>query len=204
MKVVFSNIFKRKHKIHRKIWELLGLFLLMAVISVGCLYIPKHKQSIRVPIVVPKILSKTTIKTYDDFHLLIPSLEISAPIIADVDGKDKAEYFKALQNGVAHYKDTSKPGEGGNIFIFGHSSYYASDPGEYKSVFKFLEDIKVGDEVNVWWQKKEYKYKVSKIKIVEPTDVSVLEPTDEEQLSVMTCIPPGTTEKRLIVIAKPI
>lgn len=144
------------------------------------------------------------VPAYTDFHLLIPSLDISAPVIADVDGSNKDAYFKALQSGVAHFKDTAKPGEGSNTFIFGHSSYYFWDPGKYKEIFKNLEDIKVGDEIALWYQGKEYKYKVTQTKVVEPTEVSVLKPTPEEQLTLMTCVPPGTTEKRLIVIAKPV
>lgn len=148
--------------------------------------------------------SKTTkTPTYTDFHLLIPSLDISAPVIADVNGKNKETYFKALQGGVAHFNGTAKPGENSNVFIFGHSSYYLWDAGDYKTIFKNLEDIKVGDEISLWYQKKEYKYKVTETKVVEPTEISVLKPTPEEQLTLMTCVPPGTAEKRLIVIAKP-
>ena len=60
--------------------------------------------------------------TNHEFHLSIPSLEIEAPVIADVDGTDKDSYFTALENGVAQLKGSSKPGEGSNIFIFCHPS----------------------------------------------------------------------------------
>jgi len=147
--------------------------------------------------------SSVTKLEYQDFHLLIPKLNISVPIIPDVDGNNKEAYNKALEGGVAQYKNTAKPGEGGNIFIFGHSSYYWWAPGDYKDIFKPLGDLQEGDEIVVWYEEKEYKYKVTEIKEVEPTDVSVLNPTSSEQLTIMTCWPPGTTEKRLIVIAKP-
>lgn len=142
--------------------------------------------------------------SFEDFHLVIPGLKLDAPVIVDVDGSNKEEYFKALENGVAHFKGTAKPGEGSNIFIFGHSSFYKNKPGNYKEIFKNLEQVKAGDEIILWYQKKEFRYQVSEIKVVNPDQVSVLKPTSKEQVSLMTCVPPGTTLKRLIIIALPV
>ena len=139
---------------------------------------------------------------YQDFHLLIPSLDINSPVIHDVDGADQTAYFKALEGGVAHLKGSAKPGDGSNIFIFGHSSYYWYKPGDYKTIFKNLEDIKIGDEIILWYSKKKYVYIVTEKKVVDPEEVDVLKPTPEEQVSLMTCVPPGTTWHRLIVIGK--
>ena len=147
--------------------------------------------------------SPTPISLYDDFHLVIPSLEIDAPIIADVDGTDKEAYFAALENGVAHFKGTAKPGMGSNIFIFGHSSFYWYKPGNYKEIFKTLPDLTAGDEIILWYQSKEHRYKVTETKVVAPDEIDVLQPTPQEQVTLMTCVPPGTTLKRLIVIGKP-
>ena len=141
---------------------------------------------------------------YEDFHLVIPKLDIHAPVIADVDGTDKDAYFKALEDGVAHFQGTAKPGEGSNIFIFGHSSFYWYKPGDYKEIFKTLPDLTVSDEIILWYNFKEYRYKVTETKEVQPTEVDVLQPTPQEQVSLMTCVPVGTTQRRLIVIGKPI
>ncbi len=107
------------------------------------------------PKIEPKnILSATdsnSIVSFEYFHLVIPSLNLDAPVIADVDGSNKEEYFKALENGVAHFKGTAKPGEGSNIFIFGHSSFYKNRPGNYKEIFKNLEQVKTGDEIILWY-----------------------------------------------------
>jgi len=139
---------------------------------------------------------------FSGFHLLIPSLNIEAPIIADVDGAKEKEYFKALEDGVAQLKGSSKPGAGSNIFIFGHSSFYWYKSGNYKTIFAKLEDIKIGDEIILWYAKKKYVYVVSEKKVVDPKDVDVLKPTQEEQVTLMTCVPPGTTWHRLIVVGK--
>ena len=158
------------------------------------------------PQISPKVASSQNANqtAYEDFHLLIPKIGVSAPVIADVDGTNKQTYFKALEKGVAHFKGTAKPGENSNIFIFGHSSFYRNQPGEYKEVFRNLEELQKGDEIILWYNQKEYQYLVSDIKTVNPTDVvEVLKKTAEEQLSLMTCVPPGTTLKRLVVVAQP-
>lgn len=141
---------------------------------------------------------------YKDFGLNIMSLDIKAPVIANVSGNDKNAYFKSLEKGVAHMQGTAKPGEGGLIFIFGHSSFYPWSAGDYKQVFLNLEKIKKDDIISLWYKDTEYKYQVFETKVVEPNDLSVLRPTKTEQLTLMTCVPPGTQEKRLIVNAKPI
>jgi len=139
---------------------------------------------------------------YNDFHLIIPVLNLNAPIVADVDGANRTAYNQALENGVAQLKGSAKPGEGSNIFIFGHSSFYWYKPGNYKEIFKNLADIKKGDEIILWYNQKEFKYKVTETKVVSPSKVDVLQPTPQEQVTLMTCIPPGTTRQRLIVIAQ--
>lgn len=140
-----------------------------------------------------------------DFQLFIEGLNISAaPIILDVDGSNEKEYFKALEGGVAHYKGTAYPGKKGNSFIFGHSEYYQDKPGDYKEIFKNLDLLEVGDEIIIRSEKREYKYSVLKIEIIGPKDVEVLEQTQDFHLTLMTCWPPGSIAKRLIVIAQKI
>ena len=187
-------------KIH---WKKLSILIVAIVIIFGFGIFGIAKKQKPAPESTPAPVVKVQPK-YTDFHLEIPSLDINTPIIPDVDGNDKEAYFKALEGGVAHFQGTAKPGEDSNIFIFGHSSYYWWAAGDYKEVFKNLEDVKEGDEIDVWYQEKEFKYQVSEIKVVEPTEISVLKPTPTEQLTLMTCVPVGTDKERLIVIAKPI
>lgn len=137
-----------------------------------------------------------------DFGLEIKKIDILVPIIKNVDGSDKASYNKSLQSGVAHYDGTALPGEKGNIFIFGHSS--ADVKGDYSKVFASLNDLQKDDEITVFYQNNEHKYKVTGKRIVEATDLSVLDKGKKEVLTLMTCWPIGTKEKRLIVKAEPV
>lgn len=136
-----------------------------------------------------------------DFGLKIDKLNISVPVIANVDGSKESAYNKALKEGVAHYKGTSLPGEGSNIFIFGHSSaWYATS---YDKVFAELDKLENGDVITIYYNSKKYQYSVFENKIIKADDVSVLNKTTTETLTLMTCWPVGTNLKRLVVIAKP-
>ena len=145
-----------------------------------------------------------------DNRLIIPSLSIQAPIQtpANVDltaanwETIESQVQDALQNGVVSFPGTAKPGERGNAFITGHSSYYPLLPGRYKDVFALLPQIKIGDEIEVWQNERKFTYRVSDKKEVSPRDVGVLENTQDYRLTLMTCTPVGTALHRLIVTAE--
>ena len=190
----FGKIFKKIQTFNFRPL-ILTLTILVILTGFGLWRIDKYHKS--------STPSPTPSPLYQDFHLVIPKLSIDAPVIPDVDGADKEAYFKALEDGVAHFQGTAKPGEGSNIFIFGHSSFYWWKPGDYKEIFRHLEEVKIGDEIVLWYNQKEYQYRVSETKVVEPDQVDVLAPTANEQVSLMTCVPVGTTKLRLVVIGKP-
>ncbi|KKR56069.1 MAG: hypothetical protein UT95_C0055G0005 [Candidatus Curtissbacteria bacterium GW2011_GWB1_40_28] len=67
-----------------------------------------------------------------------------------------------------------------------------------------LKDMEPGDPVVIFFAGKRYNYVVSEKKITEAADVDYFKlRTDEQILVLQTCYPPGTTWKRLLVIAKP-
>ncbi len=111
----------------------------------------------------------------------------------------------ALKDGVVHYPGTAQPGQLGNVFITGHSSYYFWDPGKYKDVFARLHDLDVGDEFTIFWEQDVYKYRIRERKVVPPEDTEVLQqPRNEKIATLMTCTPVGTAKDRLILVAEQI
>ena len=140
--------------------------------------------------------------TFEDFGLTIDTLHISAPIIPDVDGNNEEIYYAALAKGVAQYKGSSVPSVAGNLFIFGHSSYFAKAIGDYKEVFKELNKLKEGDEFLVYFKKTPYRYRVTKSYETNDKDWSILSPSkdvNEKTITLMTCWPPGTIKNRWVV-----
>jgi LPXTG-site transpeptidase (sortase) family protein len=137
--------------------------------------------------------------------LIIPKINIQAPIIFNVDAGNSAEYLSALERGVAHFAGTALPGDSyGNIFIFGHSSYYRNKPGDFKEIFKDLEKLEIGNKIIIKdkTEDKEYKYKVLEKKIVESNFTEAFNQEGKYKLTLMTCWPVGTNRKRLLITAE--
>lgn len=146
-----------------------------------------------------------------DNRLVIPKLAKSVPIVEmgteHLEGENWTELEKqiqsTLQHGVLRYPGTAQPGQYGNVFITGHSSYYPWDPGKYKDVFAILDQLEVGDEYIVYYDQKKYTYKIFEKVIVNPNDTSVLQqPQDKLISTLMTCYPVGTTTSRMIIKAE--
>jgi len=135
--------------------------------------------------------------------LIIPKINVDAPIIW-TKTTDEATMLRDLDNGVVHYANTSKPGEGSNCAITGHSSNYWWSQGKYNTVFALLDKLVAGDKAIILKDGKKYVYEVTGSEVVEPTRVSVLDPTPEPTLTLITCYPVGTNLNRLVVRAKQI
>jgi len=138
------------------------------------------------------------------FGLVIPKIGANAPIIANVNAADPKAYLPVLKKGVAHALGTVFPGVVGNIFLFAHSTDNFWNVGRYNAIFYLLKEMDKGDEVDLIYKGRRYIYKVTNKVIAEATEVKYLtKQTNFEQLTLQTCWPPGTTFKRLIVIARP-
>lgn len=147
--------------------------------------------------------AQITLTNKQESRLTIPKIKVDAPIIWNVPGNQIVEN---LQNGVAHYLGTATPGQQGNIFITGHSSYYLWAPGNYKDVFALLGKLDAGDKIYISYQGEVFTYEVTDRKVVSPQEMSVLtdNPNNTNNLSLMTCVPVGTNLNRLIITAKQI
>ncbi len=147
-------------------------------------------------------LAGYTLADLGDDTLLIPKIKIKTPIVWG-SAPDESSMLTSLQRGVAHYDFTALPSDGqGNVFIAGHSSYLLWDKGKYKDVFANLDRIAVGDQVAVTYKGLVYIYEATATKVVNPTDISVLAQTPNPTLTLMTCVPVGTSKNRLIVSFK--
>lgn len=135
----------------------------------------------------------------NESFLFIPKIRVSVPIIWNV---EEQSILEQLQNGVVHYKGTALPGQQGNIFITGHSSYYLWSSGSYKDVFALLDKLSAGDKIYLQYEGAIFTYEVTQSIVIEPDDLSVLRQTNEKTLSLMTCVPIGTNLRRLVVSAK--
>ena len=127
------------------------------------------------------------------YMLSIPSLGIYDATVSTVD-YDLAKHL-------VNYPGTEIPPRNGNSVIFGHSTLpQLFNPKDYKTIFATLYKIKVGNEIFVKSSGVLYKYRVYSIIVVDPQDTSIFAQNyDNSYLTLVTCTPPGTTWKRLIV-----
>lgn len=182
----------------------IGLILLAGFIFYRLFHDPiKQEVRYKVSTVSPVKADITPVDT--DFGIVIDKIGANSAVIQNVDPLDSRKYQLALRDGVAHAKGTKLPGQGGNIFLFAHSSADLLTAERYNSVFYLIHHLVEGDVIKLWYQGHEFDYAVTQKLIVGSDAVSYLtKPAGSEQLTLMTCWPPGTNLKRLIVIAKPL
>jgi len=130
------------------------------------------------------------------YNLSIPKLKIEDAVV-QIGGED-------LMKSLIHYPGTALPGQYGNTVIFGHSVLpQFFNPKNYKTIFSTLSKMEEGDEISVNFDGIQYRYIIRKIFETQPEDVAVLEQRyDSQWLSLITCVPPGTYLRRLIVRAQ--
>ena len=101
---------------------------------------------------------------------------------------------RTLRRAVGHVPSTALPGERGNAAFAGHRD----------SFFRNLRDIRTGDRIVVTTATGRHEYVVRDTRIVKPTEVSVLDPTPEPTLTLVTCYPfsyIGPAPERFVVRA---
>lgn len=129
------------------------------------------------------------------YLLSIPALKINNAEVSTVDYD--------LTRHLIQYAGTSLPGENGTSVIFGHSTLpQLFDPKNYKTIFANLHKIKNGDSIVADVGGVKYTYKVFSVSITSPEDTNMFEQSfDHSYITIITCTPPGTIWKRLIVRA---
>jgi sortase A len=119
--------------------------------------------------------------------LRIPRFGLEVPVLEGTD-----EW--TLNRAVGHIEDTAVPGAEGNSGIAGHRDGF----------FRILKDISTGDLLDIETLVSVTHYRVERTWVVDPDDVSVLDPTDAPAVTLVTCYPfyfVGSAPQRFIVRA---
>jgi sortase A len=124
----------------------------------------------------------------DEAPLAIMSIDTLGLKVPIYNGTDEIN----LNRGAGRIKGTARIDASGNLGIAGHRDGF----------FRGLKDIELGDSISMLTYQGSTEFVVSSITIVDPTDVSVLAPTDEATITLVTCYPfyfVGHAPKRYIV-----
>lgn len=127
------------------------------------------------------------------YTISIPKLHIKNATVSTVDND--------LDAHLINYGGTALPPEKGNAVIFGHSTLpQLFSPTNYKAIFATVHTLKEGDEIIARIADISYTYKIYSVTVVDPENTSVLAQNfDNAYLTLVTCTPPGTTWKRLVI-----
>lgn len=139
-----------------------------------------------------------------DFSINIPKISARSRVIENVNAGVEREYLAALKNGVASAAGLSYPGRIGTTYLFAHSTNSPVNYARYNAVFYLLDKLVAGDTVELVYKDRLYKYVVRSTEVLSARDTRYLVPQQEEEILVLqTCYPPGTSWKRLVVVAVP-
>ena len=116
----------------------------------------------------------------------IPKIDLNVALSEGVDAS-------VLKYAVGHFTGTPMPGDKGNFCVAGHRSY------TYNQYFNRLDELGMGDKIIVTTMAGEFQYEVYESKVVEPEEISVLDNTKDEQITLVTCTPIRVATHRLIV-----
>jgi len=120
-------------------------------------------------------------------RLEIPSLDLAVMVREGADAK-------TLRKAVGHIPGTALPGRPGNVGLAGHRDTF----------FRVLSKVRAADGIEIETMTGNFRYVVESTRIVAPHDVSVLAPTTQQTLTLVTCYPfyyVGSAPKRFIVRA---
>jgi LPXTG-site transpeptidase (sortase) family protein len=136
----------------------------------------------------------------------IEKIGVDAPMVWS-QSEDGKKTLKDLESGLSHFPKTAAPGQNGNTIISGHSSNYVWAKGDFNYIFKQLNNLEIGDVVNIKTIQKNgkiifYKYQVRDKYITVPDDERIFANTEIPTLTLSTCWPVGTNLKRTIVKAE--
>lgn len=132
--------------------------------------------------------------------ILIPRLAVESELThAPIVGQEWD--ISRLRDEVAHLAGTVYPGEPGNVVLAGHVTV----PGAGWGPFRELDLLQPGDEIFIEHDGGAYTYIVSEMRVVDPTDIEVAYPTDDDRLTLITCSDwdeeADTYAKRIVIIA---
>ncbi|MDI6689888.1 MAG: sortase [Actinomycetota bacterium] len=137
-----------------------------------------------------ELADKRRIEVSTFARLVIPKMELDVIV---VEGTTR----EVLKKGPGHLKGSALPGEKGNCVISGHRVTYGAP-------FRRLNELELDDEILIYTpsRKSPWRYTVVAKKIVKPTDVSAIKPTEDARLTLTACHPPHSARQRLIIIAE--
>ena len=123
-------------------------------------------------------------------RLRVPRLGLSLVVVNGTSSND-------LRRGPGRHLETFMPGEGELVYVAGHRTTYGAP-------FSEIDKLEPGDTVSVELPYGSVEYRVTKHRIVDDNDLSVLESSGREELVLQACHPRFFSDQRYLVYATPV
>ncbi len=121
-------------------------------------------------------------------RIVIPGINIDWPVV-------EGDSWEELKQGIGHRVGSANPGERGNLVLAGHDDVYGEP-------FRDLEKLAAGSEVLVYAGGTSFRYVIKAKRVVAPNDLSVLSPSKDPIITLITCTPYRIDTSRLILIGE--
>jgi LPXTG-site transpeptidase (sortase) family protein len=121
-------------------------------------------------------------------RIRIPAIGVDHPIV-------QGDEWEQLKLGVGQHIGSAQPGQVGNVVLSAHNDIY----GE---IFRDLDRLAVGNEVILSTAGRDYTYVIEDMRIVAPTDVWVMGPTEQPQVTLISCFPFRINTHRIAVFGR--
>lgn len=143
------------------------------------------------PFRIDGALLGTSVPTQPPLRIVVPTRKVDLSIVEApvVNG-----YWELSETTASHGVGSANPGQNGNIVVFAHAR---------NELFGPLRDLKKNETIYILTKDRWFRYRVEETKLVDPSEVEHIKPSDTEQLTLFTCSGFLDT-KRLIVHAKPL
>ncbi|MGI5837059.1 MAG: sortase [Chloroflexota bacterium] len=127
--------------------------------------------------------TRSTAKPGVPIRLVIPSIDIDSSVQEIGTYWENGELlWETVPFVVGHYRTTAKAGDTGNAVFSGHVTSRSAG-----NVFRDLFRIRVGDEVHIYTEDARFVYVVTDVRLVLPTETSVMDPTEDATATLITC-----------------
>jgi sortase A len=149
--------------------------------------IPEHLRPL-VEIATPAALPTLEPQPEQPIRIVIPAIRVDAPVV-------RGDDWDSLKLGVGHHIGSANPGERSNVVLSAHNDIY----GE---IFRHLPDLELEDEIILHTATREYRYVVKARRIIEPTQVDVMNPARKPVVTLISCYPYLIDTQRIVVVGE--
>lgn len=149
--------------------------------------VPEHLRPL-VDAATPALLPTVESQPEQPILIEVPAIGIKAPIV-------RGDDWESLKLGVGHHIGSANPGESSNMVLSAHNDIY----GE---IFRHLDQMQLEDEIIVQTANRDYRYVVKAKRIIEPTQVDVMDPTRKSVVTLISCYPYLVDTQRIVIVGE--